>query len=207
MVHSSVTLYSSVLRNVTELYSSVPAPRNVVSIEELSLVKQRIYVAVYSSVNRRTYLSVFVSAPTPSLPVRHTVPLPHLKKIQSTAASAPYATPAPDCHSRRHRPRPHYQPDHTPPGRPQHSLHPARHRPRPSPLIGHRLADVAVSARRPAPPPPSPRLLRDATTRRPAIHAVPPPTPPADPTPTPGPALGCHRHLQFQSRLVIFRLF
>jgi hypothetical protein len=59
MIHSLVILYSSVPRNITGLYSSVPASRNVSRTSELSpvhsLVNRWIYVAVYSSVNQRMY--------------------------------------------------------------------------------------------------------------------------------------------------------
>jgi hypothetical protein len=59
MISFSFFLYSSVLRNITEIYSSIPKLRKVLVTDErravYSLINRWIYVAVYSSVNRWIY--------------------------------------------------------------------------------------------------------------------------------------------------------
>jgi hypothetical protein len=91
MIHSSMTLYLSVPRNISGLYSSVPALRNVAwYIHRLT--------DEYTSVNRQMYLAVldvchdFVLASTPSLPAHHTVPLSHFKKKFNLLSLPPLPT-------------------------------------------------------------------------------------------------------------------
>jgi hypothetical protein len=91
MIHSSMTLYLSVPRNISGLYSSVPALRNVAwYIHRLT--------NEYTSVNRQMYLAVldvchdFVLASTPSLPAHHTVPLSHFKKKFNLLSLPPLPT-------------------------------------------------------------------------------------------------------------------
>jgi hypothetical protein len=59
MVHSLVLLYFLVPMNIIVIYFSVLESRNIAATDEHSLihssVKRRIYVVVYSSVNRRMY--------------------------------------------------------------------------------------------------------------------------------------------------------
>jgi hypothetical protein len=43
LIYSSVLLYSSVLRNITMIYSSVPEPRNIIAIDEHSLLHSSVH--------------------------------------------------------------------------------------------------------------------------------------------------------------------
>jgi hypothetical protein len=116
MVHSSVLLYSSVPRNITVIYSSVPELRNIVSTDEHCLihssVNERIYIWRYihrlsdkcTSRNRRL-CGLCTSAYIISLPraAQH-LNLSRSKLFQSAAASAPYAVSSPSSARPQHHP-------------------------------------------------------------------------------------------------------